>query len=185
MLALFLQFLLSESLVFVILFTSLQHRDNLKREKKTSVWKKRYLKFHKVCWHHSIPWIFNHRHQDRRLEKKIRLWYLGTAGVGRRVLTPSENGYGMLCGRFPLQFPRHLGALRKLSGAGACPHWPHTLRMAESISGSMDGWLNSFPSQEPSGFLCELFHHSGDSGPCPLHLFYFLLLLWSKHLSCV
>lgn len=56
--------------------------------------------------------------------KKIRLWYLGTAGVGRRVLTPSVNGYEMLCGRFPPRSqvtwgPKH--ALSKLWGASTCP----------------------------------------------------------------
>ena len=54
-------------------------------------------------------------------------------------LVPSENGYGMLCGRVPLQSPRHLGALRKLQGEEACPHWPHTLNMAGFLFRGMDG----------------------------------------------
>ena len=146
--------------------------------------KKRFLKFHKVCWHHSIPWIFNRHHQDRRLEKKIRLWYLGIAGVGRRVLTPSENGYGMLCGRFPLQSPRHLGALRKLQGEEACPHWLHTLNVAGGLFRGMDG-QPPFPHKSLQVFSSVNLHVMQVAlAPVPC-IFFFLLLLLSKYFSCV
>lgn len=87
----FIQFLLFESLAFVILFTSLQNWDNLKGKKKP-LFKKRYLQFHKVCWHHSLPWIFNHHHQDRRLEEKNQVVIFGNSRCGK-------EGVDTLCKR--------------------------------------------------------------------------------------
>lgn len=80
---------------------------------------------------------------------------MGIAGVGRRVLTPSESGYGMLCGRFPLQSPRHLGALRKLQGEEASSLAPHPERGGGLFRG-MDGQPPS--PTEPSGFSSVNLH---------------------------